>query len=156
MDKNKRRRIYVLVKRLSSLTHIIEKYQKTPHSYGTEDKFLMNEVHFLSAVDDEGTEMGVIAERMFVTPGAVSQAALKLEKKGYISRERDPKDGRKNICRLKDSARAIKEYHDRVDKRNMDALYDFMGDFSTEDLKMCERFLEAMEKLYSMSIDLEE
>lgn len=155
MDKHRQDRVLGQIRRLSRLTHVIEKYQKSPHTYGTTDKLLMNEVHFISAVDDSGTEMGVIAERLAVTRGAVSQTAAKLEKKGYVTRERDPADGRKSICQLTDAAKPIRNYHTRLDKRNYGELFSIMEDFSEQDLDVCDRFLQSMETLYNMSIQLE-
>src|SRR5438045_7707294 len=43
---------------------------------------------------DEGMRMSVLADRLGVTPGAVSQVVAQLERMGLVDRVTDPADGR--------------------------------------------------------------
>lgn len=148
--------IFLLVKKVSRLSHKIEKHQASARTYGTDDLLYMREAHFLSALDREGTDMGTIARRMYITNGAVSQIAARLEKKGYIHREKSPEDSRIVICVPTDGARKVKQYHDRLDRRNFSTLYHMMDGFTVEDIELCHRFIETMEEFYSLPVSVED
>lgn len=87
----------------------------------------MREAHFIVAVGPgEGITMSEIAEKLFVTLGAVSQTAGRLEKKGYILRKRDPGNHRQIVAMLTPKGEAFYQQHlqyDRVQFASLDANY---------------------------------
>lgn len=58
-----------------------------PRKYGMDNSLFMREVHFVVEIGPEGSPtMGELAQRLNVTQGAVTQMAIRLEKKGYVAR----------------------------------------------------------------------
>src|SRR6476646_12235104 len=55
----------------------------------------LTEVKCLGPLTEGPATVGVIAERLGLTPGAVTRMVDKLERAGYVGREPDPRDGRK-------------------------------------------------------------
>jgi DNA-binding MarR family transcriptional regulator len=54
---------------------------------------------FIHTPEEEGIRMSQLAERMQLTPGAVTQLVSHLERHGLMERFRDPTDGRAVIVR---------------------------------------------------------
>jgi DNA-binding MarR family transcriptional regulator len=54
---------------------------------------------FIHTPEEEGIRMSQLAERMQLTPGAVTQLVTHLERHGLMERFRDPTDGRAVIVR---------------------------------------------------------
>ena len=66
-----------------------------PHKYTEDDSLYMREVHFVVEVGSMGSPtMSEVANRLNVTQGAVTQMATRLEKKGYVMRQKDSQDKR--------------------------------------------------------------
>lgn len=61
---------------------------------------------FLYTPEGTGIRMSTLAERLQLTPGAVTQLAAYLEAHGLIERVRDPSDGRATILRPTERTRA--------------------------------------------------
>lgn len=75
-------------------------YMSEKHDYGTGQLINMVEVHTLTAIEESpGITVSQLANMWNRTNSALSQTATKLEKKGYIVRQKDP-----------DNARAIRLY----------------------------------------------
>lgn len=54
---------------------------------------------FIHTPQDEGIRMSQLAQRMQLTPGAVTQLVSHLERHGLMERAQDPRDGRAVIVR---------------------------------------------------------
>lgn len=59
------------------------------------------------AIDPEGSRVTEMAERMRMTKQAIGQLVDHLEGGGYVSRERDPGDGRAKLVVLTDKGRRV-------------------------------------------------
>lgn len=70
-------------------------YMSEKHNYGTGQLINMVEVHTLTAIEENpGITISQLAEMWNRTNSALSQTATKLEKKGYVTREKDPGNAR--------------------------------------------------------------
>ena len=58
-------------------------------------------------LDDEGTRVGVLAERAHLTKQAMAQLVAHLEAHGYVERVPDPADGRAKLVRATDRGRGV-------------------------------------------------
>ena len=58
-------------------------------------------------LDDDGTRVGVLAERAHLTKQAMAQLVAHLEAHGYVERVPDPADGRAKLVRTTDRGRAV-------------------------------------------------
>lgn len=62
-------------------------------------------IHLLTQGEEMGQEQ--LVEQLDISKPAVSRALNSLQKKGYVTRERDPHDKRAHRVRLTDSAREV-------------------------------------------------
>lgn len=96
----------------------------------------MREVHFIAAASPtQAISIAQIAHKMEVTPGAVSQIAARLEKKGYITRCRAPGDRRQILVSLTEDGRRLYAWHEAYDRRCMEEFAQHMADFTDEQLE---------------------
>lgn len=110
------------------LTQIMENLRLFEESNQSAMKNLtVQEVHTIALIGTLGSpKMSDIAERGHVTRGAVSIMIGKLERKGYVKRVRDAKDGRVVHVKLTAAGMAVdrdhRKYHKRVNVRILAAL----------------------------------
>lgn len=95
----------------------------------------------------EGVTAGQIAEFTGLTGGAVTALIDRLEKSGYIIRDKDPKDRRKVIIRSKaidDDTNAgsvqLKEIFSSLDK----AIYEHLSIYDENELNLIIRFINSL------------
>ena len=69
------------------------------------------ELHMLDAVGRDGCTVTDIAQSMGISMPSVTIAIKKLEKKGYVTKERDPEDARKVRIRLTLEGRRAEAAH---------------------------------------------
>ena len=97
--------------------------------YALEDDLTLNEVHLIECVFDSLTtasnNFSTIASKMGVTLGTLSTSFARLEKKGYLKKERYLVDQR--VYYIKPTAKA-KAVHDR----HMKWHYDMLDESTTE------------------------
>lgn len=94
----------------------LRRFMETKREYLPGMPLLMREIHFLSAIDPDGTTGTEIAERLETSLGAVSQLANRLEKEGYMTRTKVKEDKRQTLFSLTETGRALKEAHERYDE----------------------------------------
>jgi len=130
--------IYELMHQKAATARAYVQYIDSDREYVAGDKLYMREAHFLIAIGPgEGKTMSEIAQRLDVTQGAVSQTAARLEKKGYIQREKCPTNRRLTIARLTEKGEAFYAEHRKYD-RNMFVRMDDLcfSQYSEEALRM--------------------
>ncbi|MCC8164250.1 MAG: MarR family transcriptional regulator [Lachnospiraceae bacterium] len=113
-------------------------YMNASRGYNTDDFIYMREAHFMLAVKpDDGATMSEIAEALAVSHGAVSQIAARLEKKGYITRSKNPSNRRETIVTLTGKGKDFYWEHLKYDcdrYKNLDQTY--LHQFTEEQLEM--------------------
>lgn len=112
-----------------------EQYLSTLREYLPGSKLYMREVHFVSAASpDSLVSIADIAQKLEVTPGAVSQLASRLEKKGYITRQQNDSDRRQTLVALTEIGKALYEHHAAFDFARIKEFSNMLEQFSEEDL----------------------
>lgn len=97
-------------------THAHFHYLTTLREYMPGSNLYMREVHFVAAADPiKAVPISDIANKLFVSAGAVSQIAARLEKKGLIQRVKGEKDKRQIYVALTDKGKDLFEYHKSYD-----------------------------------------
>lgn len=97
--------IHDLLHQKAATARTFVQYIDSDREYIEGDKLYMREAHFVMAIGPgEGRTMSEIAQIMNVTQGAVSQTAARLEKKGYIRREKSTVNRRQTIALLTEKA----------------------------------------------------
>ena len=84
-----------------------------------------------------------LAERLEISPAAVAVSLKKLEKSGFISRQCQENDNRVNQVVITEKGWKIIDLSTQYFKEMENA---FLSDFSEEELKQLQRFLERMIK----------
>lgn len=142
--------IYEILGEKEKASKAFVQYANRSHTYG-EDNLYMREAHFITTIGlGDGLVMSEIANRLGVTHGAVSQTALRLEKKGYIVRLRDPENFRYVVAKLTEKGEAFYREHisyDTEEYAEMDRKY--LSDFSDEDLLKIKEYEKAMYKIFT-------
>lgn len=130
--------IYELMHQKAATARAYVQYIDSDREYVAGDKLYMREAHFLIAIGPgEGKTMSEIAQELDVTQGAVSQTAARLEKKGYIQRQKCPSNRRLTIAKLTEKGEAFYAEHRKYDKQmfaRLDGLC--FSQYSDEALRM--------------------
>lgn len=130
--------IYELMHQKAATARAYVQYIDSDREYVAGDKLYMREAHFLIAIGPgEGKTMSEIAQELDVTQGAVSQTAARLEKKGYIQRQKCPSNRRLTIAKLTEKGEAFYAEHRKYDKQmfaRLDGLC--FSQYSDEELRM--------------------
>ena len=94
---------------------------------GEECDLTVTELHILDKIgEDQGCTMSEAAERLGVTLATLTAAANRLEKKGYLQRERSNTDRRTVYLTLTNRGRAARRIHDRFHRRLCEAVVEGM------------------------------
>lgn len=129
-------------------------YMSKPNEHQQEGLLHMREVHCITVIGPgEGKTMSQIAQELSVTHGAVSQIASRLEKKGYLLRQKTLSNRRQTIAKLTPLGVDFYEKqlsHDSEEFATIDQKY--FSSFSLEELQrilgyersMAIHFLEAL------------
>lgn len=143
--------IIALMKQKEKATQEHARYLSAIRRYGPEDRLYMREAHFILAVDpDGGTTMSQAAQRLGVTQGAASQLAQRLEKKGYIIRQKSGKDHRRTLVFLTARGRQFLQEHTAYDLASLHtADQNYLSSFTEEQLELFMRYERAMERVFA-------
>lgn len=76
----------------------------------------MSELHVIDAIGTELLPMSEIATRLGVTPGTITVAVDRLEKKGFLTRMRTAEDCRLVLVGLTPSGEEVLRHHAAVDR----------------------------------------
>jgi DNA-binding MarR family transcriptional regulator len=83
--------------------------------YGTDTPLFYAEIHLIKAIkENEGIHITGLAQRLGVTKGAVSQMLFKLEKKGFIIKEKDATNQSRFLLKLTPKGEVAHENHMRM------------------------------------------
>lgn len=119
-------------------------------SHAVADRLNLNLTDFecLDVLDWRGpTTAGKLADDLGLTTGAVTGILDRMEKAGYVRRERDPHDRRRVIVHLNRSAEALRVYEPFA--RSMSDLF---SSFRENDLKVIVEFMAECNRLFEEQI----
>ena len=134
-------------------SRLFVQYMTASRKYGSLDILHMREAHFIMAVGlGEGKTMSELAEQMSVTHGAVSQTASRLERKGYILRQRDGPDRRQILVTLTEQGREFYRSHLEYDNNRFSAIdREYLSHFTTDQLRLFLEYEAAMSACFAQS-----
>lgn len=144
--------VELLMKKVRQVTETYEKYCSQERVYFEGDRLYMREAHLVLVVGEIGeTTMSALAERLGVTPGAISQLAQRIESKGYILRFPPREDRRVNLVRLTERGEAFCRAHRAYDREQHRRAADFLSDYSQEQLEWLIAFEEKLEEMFRIA-----
>ena len=124
-----------------------------PHKYAADDSLYMREVHFVVEIGSMGAPtMSEVANRMNVTQGAVTQMATRLEKKGYVIRQKDTQDKRVTTISLTEKGKILCEEHIAYDQKEYAVVSEMLKEFSDEELEKLIRYEQIMWEIFTKRI----
>lgn len=114
------------------------KYMNTPRTYGSDDTLYMREVHFIDELGKANTLLNAeeLAVRLDITHGAVTQLTERLEKKGYVYRDKNPMDNRKISRGLTEKGENLYHLHQVFDEKAFSRISSKCEDFSSGELEI--------------------
>lgn len=146
--------VRALIAAVRSVSAAHEKYSSRPREYLDGEILYMREAHFAIAVGEVGqAPMHQLAERMEITPGAVSQLAQRMENKGYVERVTCQEDKRKNLVRLTPKGQQLYEAHNRYDRERYRELAQTLSRYTPEQLALFIDFEETLCALFLQDAD---
>jgi DNA-binding MarR family transcriptional regulator len=114
-------------------------------NYGTEEPLFEAEIHMIKFIrENEGIHVTGLAELLGVTKGAVSQIVMKLQRKGMVLKEADPRNQSRLVLRLTPEGERAYRQHERL-HAEFDDLVNRVLDETIEDRGALVRFLDALE-----------
>ncbi len=124
-------------------------FLEKPRKYAEDDALYMREVHFAIEVGSaDNLTMGEVAQRLNVTQGAVTQMAMRMEKKGYVKRSKQSTDKRLTTISLTEKGKQLCDSHIEYDKKEHLMISAGLMDFTDEDLLKIIRYEKTMKKLF--------
>ena len=116
----------------------------------------MNEVHLIESIQKASDNtMSHIAKRSMVTQGTLTTNIKTLERKGYVERYRDEKDGRIVRLRLTEKTEPILRIHNQFHEQMIDrAIQDLHLDDNKVLMKSLDNIMEYFSSEYSKTLDL--
>lgn len=95
-------------------------YEKQKNDYGTGELYTSVEAHTVTHIEDHpGITVTQIAKDTFRTKSAVSQIVSKLEAKGLLRRERDPKNARQQLLYVTEKGLKLSRCHKIYDEKHV-------------------------------------
>lgn len=119
---------------LRVVTKISELDRKTRH-YGTDQLLYEAEIHMVKSIkENEGIHVTGLADMLGVTKGAVSQIIGKLERKGMIVKDTDPRNLSRLILRLTAKGETAYLHHEKLHQQ-FDGLFNSALENASEENK---------------------
>ena len=134
-------------KRQSTLAHA--QYLAENREYAPGERLYMREVHLIMAIGMGAPQtMSELAQKLNVTPGAVSQIAARLEKKGYLLRAPGRGDRRQSLASLTEKGAALYREHSKYDRVRYESICRCFAQYSDEQLRLFEQYEETMTEIF--------
>jgi len=117
----------------------------------TGDRLSAHQGSILDHLDEEdGTKVGDLARHMGVTPGTMSVHIDRLERRGYVTRAGDPRDGRRVLVRLTDAGVRVRESNSVLDPGRVESLLETLDPVERRTaIEGLRRLAEGAERLMS-------
>lgn len=128
----------------------VASFLEKPRKYTADDSLYMREVHFVVALGTKDyPTMSEMAEYLGVTPGAVTQMAVRLEKKGYVARAKSTRDKRQTTISLTEKGRLLCESHIAYDRKEHIAISERLAECSDADLEQFIRYVKLIRVVFT-------
>ena len=112
--KNRTKISYTFLRVVTKLSEIDRKTR----CYGTEQPLYHAEIHMIKSIkENEGIHVTGLADMLGVTKGAVSQIIQKLERKGMIVKDTDPRNLSRLVLRLTAEGETAYAHHEELHQK---------------------------------------
>ena len=143
MKFERRKRIsYTLLRVIGKIFEI----DKKTRTYGTDVKLYDAEIHMIKSIkENEGIHVTGLADMLGVTKGAVSQVIMKLEKKGMIIKDADPKNLSRLVLHLSPIGETAYVNHERLHEEFEHLVGSVLDEATEENKAFLKSFLDTLE-----------
>jgi DNA-binding MarR family transcriptional regulator len=115
---------------------------KKTRYYGTDVPLFYAEIHLIKAIkENEGIHITGLAQCLGVTKGAVSQMLMKLEKKGFVVKEKDPENQSRFLLKLTPKGETAHLNHMRLHEEFDEIINDLVKDQDQVKIEFFRHFL---------------
>lgn len=133
-------RFEIFIKAITSADRLqqrFSKYSSIPRDYGGNVVLYMREAHLISVLGNAGRMLSAdeLATSLEITHGAVTQLTDRLEKKGYVYREKSSDDKRLILRGLTEQGKKAYESHRAYDEKGYAYFFSLCGELSEEELQ---------------------
>ncbi len=141
--------IYELVLKIRKVTETHSKYMAVERDYFKGEHLFMREAHMIVEIGElQQPTMSELAQKMEVTPGAISQLAVRMEKKGFIQRIPDTEDKRKSFVILTEKGKEFYKLHKAFDEEQYRKADKLLSEYTQEQLEEFIRFEEKVNQIF--------
>ena len=145
MMKNGKNRPKLSYTLLRVVWKIMEANKKTRY-YGTEEQLHEAEIHMIKSIkENEGIHVTGLAELLGVTKGAVSQIVMRLQRKGMIVKDTDPRNLSRLVLRLTPTGEIASIHHEKLHQVFDGFVNEALEGASAENTAFLKRFLISLE-----------
>jgi len=152
--ENKAENLDLIEETLACAVHLqksVFKYLNTPRSYGNNNILYMREAHLIEAIGNAGRMLDAeeLATALDITHGAVTQLTERLEKKGYVYRDKAPEDKRRILRGLTPKGEEIYNFHRTFDENQFSLVLANCSDFTADELTTFMKVADRIAKAFS-------
>ena len=131
---------------------LVNRYDAAPHKYG-EETLYQTEMHLLRYVGKHPkTTVTAIAAEMDKTVSACSQIVRKLRAKNLVRQIRNEENNREYYLELTEFGWKIFGAHDEFETGCLKRTYDYLSEFSDEELNTYLRIQEKMNETFDLDV----
>lgn len=115
--------------------------------YGTDQPLYGAEIHMIKSIkENEGIHVTGLADMLGVTKGAVSQIIMKLESKGMIVKDTDPRNLSRLVLTLTPKGEIAQQQHEELHRQFDEFFYAAMESATEENKAFLKGFLNALDE----------
>lgn len=134
----------------------ISEIDKKTRNYGTDQALHNAEIHMIKAIyENKNIHVTALADKLGVTKGAISQVLLKLQKKGMIVKEKDPKNLSRILLNVTAKGEIAHKTHLEIHKQFNQIFKEVIDGFEEEEIVVIRKFLDDLESKITKFEDLE-
>ncbi len=141
--KNRTKISYTFLRVVTKLSEI----DRELRYYGTDQPLYEAEIHMIKSIkENEGIHVTGLADLLGVTKGAVSQIIKKLEGKGMIIKDTDPRNLSRLVLKLTPKGETAYLHHEEL-HQEFDGLFNAaLGNATEENKAFLKEFLNALDE----------
>lgn len=141
--KNRNKISYTFLRIVSK----ISQFDKKTRYYGTDEPLYEAEIHMIKSIkENEGIHVTGLADMLGVTKGAVSQIIMKLDNKGMIIKDTDPRNQSRLLLRLTSKGETAYMHHEKLHKKYEEIFDDLLENAAEENKMFFRELLNSLEK----------
>nr|WP_319489924.1 MarR family transcriptional regulator [uncultured Caproiciproducens sp.] len=141
--KNKTKMSYTFLRIVAKISELDKKIRY----YGTDHPLYEAEIHMIKSINEnEGIHVTGLADMLGVTKGAVSQIIMKLEHKGMISKDTDPRNLSRLVLRLTSKGETAYLHHEKLHQKYEELFNTILENATEENKAFLKSFLNSLDE----------